>query len=249
MKTSHVMLAAAAVLASGACNAEKGADGSAAPAAEVKAVPPPKGGDWSTVVSATPQGGFLMGNPNAAVKLIEYGSMTCPHCREFEEKGMKPLVDTYVKSGRVSFEFRNFVRDPYDLAASLIARCNGAKSFFPLTRAIFEDQPNWINKLQSVPPEQVQALQNLGPNRQFLELAKLAGFQEWAAARGVPAAKSTQCLTNEAEVNRLVQMNSDATSEHPDFQGTPSFVLNGELLKQTAAWEALEPKLREAVGS
>ncbi len=178
------------------------------------------------------------------MKLVEYGSMTCPHCREFDEEGVQPLIDKYVKTGQVSYEFRNYVRDPYDLAAALIARCNGAKSFFPLTRAMFKDQQDWIGKLQTVPPEQQQALGGLGPDKQFLEIAKLAGFQQWAAMRGVPTAKSTTCLTNEAAVNRLVQMTSDATTQFPNFAGTPTFIINGELVEKTANWEALEPKLQ-----
>jgi protein-disulfide isomerase len=53
-----------------------------------------------------------LGNPNAKVKLVEFGSLTCPHCAEFEHQGGKALVDNYVKKGLVSWEFRNFVRDP-----------------------------------------------------------------------------------------------------------------------------------------
>ena len=64
--------------------------------------------DWSRTVAATPEGGFRMGNPNAKVKLVEYGSLACPHCRHFEETGYKPLVQQYVRTGRVSYEFRNF---------------------------------------------------------------------------------------------------------------------------------------------
>lgn len=249
MKRSHILVAAIAILASGACNAEKGSDaGTTTTGAAAPAVKPPAGGDWSQVVAATPAGGFMMGNPNATVKLVEFGSMTCPHCREFDESGMQPLVDKYVKTGRVSFEFRNYVRDPFDLAGALIARCNGPKGFFPLTRAMFKDQPNWIAKLQTVPPEQQQALATLPPSRQFVEIAKLAGFQQWAAQRGLPSAKSTACLSNEAEVNRLVQMTSDVNSQFPQFPGTPSFTLNGELLDKAGTWPLLEPKLREALG-
>jgi protein-disulfide isomerase len=247
MKRTTLFLTAAAFLASAACNAEKGSSSTTTSTAEVKPVKPPASGDWSEVVSATPAGGFLMGNPTAAVKLIEYGSMTCPHCREFDEKGVQPLIDKYVKTGQVSFEFRNYVRDPYDLAGSLVIRCNGPNSFFPLMRALYKDQPDWIAKLQTVPPEQQQALGNLGPDKQFLEIAKLAGFQQWAAMRGVPTAKSSACLTNEAEVNRLVQMNSEATTQYPDFAGTPTFIINGGLVKG-ATWEILEAELRKAIG-
>ncbi|MEO7366098.1 MAG: thioredoxin domain-containing protein [Sphingomicrobium sp.] len=247
IKPTHILVAAAAILASAACNAEnKGSGGTSA--AQAKPVPPPKGGDWTQLVRPTAAGGFQMGNPNAAAKLVEFGSMTCPHCREFDEKGAGPLIAKYVKSGRLAYEFRNYVRDPYDLTASLIARCNGAKGFFPLTRAMYKDQKNWIGKLQGVSPAQQQALGNLGPDRQFLEIAKLAGFQQWAAMRGVPSAKANACLSSAAEVNRLVQMNSDATTQYPDFQGTPTFILNGKLLDKTATWEALEPQLRKAVG-
>ena len=49
----------------------------------------------------------MMGNPNAKVKLIEIGSLTCPHCREFDEKGVPTLIDKYVKTGQVSWEFRH----------------------------------------------------------------------------------------------------------------------------------------------
>ena len=221
-------------------------DSSGGGAAQAKPVPPPKGGDWTQIVTATAAGGYQMGNPNAAVKLIEYGSMTCPHCREFDEKGVGPLISKYVKSGRVAYEFRNYVRDPYDLAGALITRCNGARSFFPLTRAMYKDQLNWITKLQAVPPAQQQALGNLPPNRQFVEIAKLAGFQQWAAMRGVPSAKANACLGNEAGIDRLVQMNSDATTQFPDFQGTPTFVINGKMVDKAASWDLLEPRAAQS---
>ena len=247
MKPAYVLLAATAIFASAACNAEKGST-TKTDSGPIEAVAAPNGGDWNKMVVRTPEGGFLMGNPKADVKLIEFGSMTCPHCREFDENGVPPLIANYVKTGLVSWEFRNYVRDAFDLTASLIARCNGAKSFFPLARAFYKDQNEWIGKIQAVPPAQIEQLQNLPPNQQFVELAKVAGFQDWAAARGVPAAKTNQCLSDENTVNQLVQMTSDATTQFPDFPGTPTFILNGKMLEKTATWENLEPQLRAALG-
>jgi protein-disulfide isomerase len=186
------------------------------------------------------------------VKLIEYGSLTCPHCREFDETGVTPLINNYVKSGQVSYEFRNYVRDPFDLAASLIARCNGAKGFFPLERGLYKDQQTWIGKIQATPQDQLAPLQNLPPNQQFLAIAKLAGLQDWAALRGIPQAKSTQCLTDENAVNKLVQMNSDATTQFPDFKGTPTFAINGNMVdieNGTPPWDQLKASLDKALGS
>lgn len=244
MKKLSLLLAVGAILASGACDAKKkaGAAEAAGPVAAVKA----PNGDWSQVTTPSQAGGFVMGNPNAKVKLIEYGSMTCPHCGEFDKVGAKPLIDNYVKSGKVSWEFRNFVRDPYDIAASLVARCNGPRSFFGLTRAFYASQRDWIGKLQAVPPVQLKALEGMPPQQQFVAIGRLANFPEFAAMRGVPAAKVNSCLANQNDVTKLVQMNSDAVSQY-NIPGTPSFILNGSLLDETATWEALEPKLKTAV--
>ena len=245
MKKLSLFLAAAAVLASGACDAKKGA-GATAAAGPVAAVKAPNG-DWSRVTTASPAGGFVMGNPNAKVKLVEYGSLTCPHCREFDETGSEPLINTYVKSGQVSYEFRNYVRDAFDLAATLIARCNGPKGFFPLARSLYKDQMNWVGKVQAVPREQLEGLTNLPTGQIPPTAAKFAGLQQWAVARGIPEAKSGQCLSNETDINRLVQQTSDVTNQFPDFPGTPTFIINGKMAEKTATWKDLEPKLREAL--
>jgi protein-disulfide isomerase len=200
------------------------------------------------VVNATPAGGFMMGNPNAKVKLVEYGSLTCPHCKAFDDEGVPTLIGKYVKSGQVGWEFRNYVRDPFDLTASLIARCNGAKSFFPLMRALYDNQMGWVGRIQATPQAQLESLQNLPPTKEFVQAAKFAGLQDFAAARGVPVAKSNQCLGNENSINQLVQMTSDATNQFPNFPGTPTFVINGKMVENTATWALLEPQLKKALG-
>ena len=246
MKLSYFLACAMAVVAIAGCNSKQGDSATNAPV-KLEQVAPPQGGDWSMVVNPTPAGGFVMGNPNAKAKLVEIGSLTCPHCRAFDEEGVPTLIDKYVKSGRVSWEFRNYVRDGFDLTASLIARCNGAKSFFPLARALYKDQPEWVGKVQAAPQDQLQAMQNLPANQQFGALAKVAGLQDWAAARGVPVAKSAQCLANQQSIDQLVQMASDVTSEYPEFPGTPSFIINGKMLKDVATWDKLKPQLDAAV--
>ena len=247
MRISVLFLASTALLAT-ACNAEKGATNAAGAEVTAAAVPAPNNGDWTTVVTRTPEGGFVMGNPNAKVKLVEFGSMTCPHCAEFEEKGGKLLVDNYVKKGLVSWEFRNFVRDPFDMTATLLARCGGEANFFGMTRTLFHDQRDWVGKLQAADQAQLQALQDMAPAQRFSTIADLAGLKTFAAQRGVPRAKADQCLGNEADANQLVQMNADAISSY-SIPGTPSFLINGTLADQTATWETLEPKIKDALAS
>ena len=248
MKPSLFFAGAVAVVAIAGCNSKAGDAKTNDAPVKWEQTAPPKGGDWTMVVNPTPAGGFMMGNPSAKVKLVEYGSLTCPHCREFDEQGVPTLVDKYVKSGQVSWEFRNYVRDPFDLTATLVARCNGAKGFFPLARALYKDQPDWVGKIQATPQAQLEQLQNLPPTQQFVQAAKFAGFNEWAAARGVPETKLTQCLSNEGSINQLVQMTGDTTNELPNFPGTPTFVINGKIVENTATWALLEPALKKAIG-
>ncbi len=242
----------AAAFAVSACNAEKNGNATTVSTAPIKAIPAPNGGDWTTVVATTPEGGFVMGNPNAKVKLVEYGSMTCPHCREFDEAAMTPLTDKYVKSGQVSFEFRNFVRDPYDMAASVIARCAGTSGFFGLTRQLYADQPEWEAKAQSADPAQAQAIAALPVNQQLAEIAKLAGLPQYAAMRGLPLAKSAACLADPNTPTKLVQMQTDVIAQFPDFPGTPTFLQNGKMVEIKAGssvWSQVEGSIRTALGS
>jgi protein-disulfide isomerase len=208
---------------------------------------PPPGGTWADVVNAS-SAGFMMGNPNAPVKLLEIGSLSCPHCQKFEEEGAPKLIDQYVKTGKVSWEFRPYViHGAIDMAANLLVRCNGVKTFFPLSMALYKDQPTWLSKIETTPQDKLNQIQNLPTNQVFGTMAGLLGLQDWAAARGVPQAKSNQCLSDQKMIEHEVQVTSDVNSQFPEFQGTPAFVINGQMLKDTADWEKLEPQLKDAV--
>jgi protein-disulfide isomerase len=251
MKSTY-LICAVALLSLAACNKVKEAAPTDTSASVYKPVPPPADGDWTKIVIPTPAGGFMMGNPTAKVHLIEIGALSCPHCQRFDEAGVGPLIDNYVKTGKVSYEFRNYMLSGLDLAPSLIARCNGPQSFFALTRALYKDQPNWVGKAQSAPEGQFDALANLPPNQVGGAWAKLLGLQDWAALRGVPVAKSTQCLANAAEVDRLVRMTQDVRTQYPEFPGTPSFVINGRMVDlegvtEPKIWPTLEARLKESL--
>src|SRR5689334_10704402 len=119
------------------------------PAAAKPPAKAPATHDWTHTVAATPEGGFRMGNPAARVKLIEYGSLACPHCRHFEETGYKPLLQGYVRSGKVSYEFRNLLISGPDLAISLLTRCAGPAKFFPMAEMVYATQTDWQKKIES----------------------------------------------------------------------------------------------------
>jgi len=94
----------------------------------------------------------------------------------------------------------------------------------------------------------MQALESQGPQAQFKALSEIAGFPAFAAMRGVPKAKTEACLADPAAASQLVQMNSDAVSNH-NIQGTPTFIINGETMTDASQWPLLEPKIKEALAS
>lgn len=198
--------------------------------------------DWTKAVAATPEGGYRIGNPAAAVKLVEYGSLTCDHCAHFDAEATKPLLDRYVKGGRVSYEFRNFVRDPADLTAALLTRCAGTSGFFPLTHRYFASQAQWMGKIQAGR----EAINALPPPQRLARAAALGGLDTMAAQSGVTAAKAKTCLADRAAADKLAEIRKMAV-ERDKLEGTPTFLING---KKAAAhdWATLEPLLKAAGG-
>lgn len=209
------------------------------------AIPAPAGQNWVDMVKATPDGGFVMGNPNAPVKLVEYASLTCSHCAEFAEKGVPALKEKYIAKGTVSLEVRNYVRDPIDMTASLLSRCGGEGPYFQLTEQMFASQAEWLNRYQSLGEAGFQQIQSLPPAQQFAALAKAGQLDQFVQQRGVPSQKAGQCLADKASVDKLLEMAKRANDEYK-LTGTPMFLINGQVVPNAAAWEQLEPALRGA---
>lgn len=200
--------------------------------------------DWSQVVAPTPEGGFRMGNPNAPVKIVEYLSLTCPHCAEFAEQGAPRLISDHVRSGRVSLEYRNFVLNAYDLAASFLSRCAAPQDYFALNHAILAAQEQWMGRIEALTEEQRRELQGLQPIEGMRRIVAWLGLDAIAARHGVPAAEASACMGNQAGIDRIIQMREAGNAA--GVAGTPSFAINGRLLDHVHDWAALEPLVRAA---
>lgn len=233
-------------LALSACGDKGGEANQAAGAAAgpVAAVAPPKGTSWSETIAMTPAGGVLMGNPDAKLKLLEFGSLTCPHCKEFAETsdaGIRAAVDT----GKVSFEFRNFVRDPLDITASLLSRCGGKDPYFPLTHQLFGYQAKMFETLQAGGEAGYQAAMKLPAEQRFVKLGELTGLIEFVKARGIAEPQARACLADFKEAEKLAGMNEAGVKEF-QIEGTPTIVLNGRKLENANTWPQLQAALKDA---
>lgn len=245
-----VLLAAMVLLAG--CKGGQGDNAAKADNGPLTPIAAPNGGDWTKTVSQTAEGGMLLGNPNARVKVVEFSSMTCPHCAHFAQNGAPKLVANYVKTGQVSFEFRNFVRDGLDISMALVARCGGADPrFFTMTDALFKGQQALFDRVQAASPAEQKQLASLPAAQQFQKLADLAGLPAFAAQRGLSSTQIRQCLANGAETQKLVQMNSDAVSNY-QIEGTPTFLINNKVVSmpnvaEDKVWDTLEQRIRDAL--
>lgn len=200
-----------------------------------------RGRDWTQVVSATPEGGFRMGNPNAPVKIVEFLSLTCPHCAAFAAEGSQPLIQNYVRAGRVSLEYRNYVLNGLDLAAALISRCAAPNRYFALNHEIFATQRTWMGRIGAMTPQQRQAMQGLEPVETMRRTIAVAGLDAMAARYGVTPAQAARCVT-QAQMERLVQMQESGSNF--GVTGTPTFAINGQIAGTVHDWASLEPMLR-----
>lgn len=201
--------------------------------------------DWTRTVALTTEGGYRMGNPAAKVKLVEYGSLTCPHCAHFAAEAT-PAIRKLVRSGELSFEYRNFVLNGVDVAATLLARCGGAKTFFPLVDSIYSSRDKWIGAYSALSPEEIDRISALPAGQRLYRMAQETGLDQIAAKGGIPAARMRQCLADPKALAELERIHDAGVKL--GVEGTPTFLINGERANG-GSWADLEPQIQRALGS
>lgn len=243
-RTRLLITLAFAPLALAACKQEASAPAGEAPKGEaVAAVAPPAGKTWTEVIEATPEGGYRVGNPNAPVKLMEYGALSCSHCAEFAEKSAAELRDNFVASGRVSYEVRFFMLNALDVPATLLATCGAPEATLPLAEQFWGWQKNMFTSLQSNEAA-LNAAGQLPPEQRFAAIAKAGGMDTFFTARGIAADQAKTCLADTAKATKLVEATNKAGQEL-NITGTPTFFLNGAKLEGNT-WEAVKVALEKA---
>jgi protein-disulfide isomerase len=198
--------------------------------------------DWTQAITATADGGFVIGNPKAPMTITEYGSYTCSHCAHFAEAGMPKLMP-YVASGKVRFEFRSFLRNSPDIVVSMITYCQAPTRFFRLSDMMFARVQDWGKGFNTI-SEADQAAWKGKPLAQILpQVSEKSGVTAFMQQRGLPAAKVNACLNNSATLAKL-QAAQKVAYEKYNVQATPTFLMNGKALEGVSSWEALEPRIK-----
>lgn len=244
MKLRHLILPVVATLALAACSGAEEETGLTTGDA-IDPIAAPAGQEWSQTVSETEAGGMVMGNPEAPIKLVEYMSLTCPHCADFGAAAFEKIRDEYVASGRVSFEIRNFVRDPIDLTTAILTRCGPDSSFFALTEASLGDLETVMANAQEADQKGFFAgLEGVEPAKRPAQIAQAIGLIDIFKQRGISEDQAMTCLNDEATMTALTEATAKAGSEE-NITGTPTFKLNGKTVEGTN-WPMVENALRTA---
>lgn len=150
-------------------------------------------------------GDMALGEKEAPVTVIEYASMTCPHCADFHINTFEAFKEKYVDTGKVRMIFREFPFDEQALRASMLARCSGEDRYFAVVSLLFKQKSQWAGK------------------ENYLQiLSQLARFT------GMSKADFDACMASEPLINQILQTRKTG---HEEFKvgSTPSFIVNGDL--------------------
>jgi len=243
MRNLFVLLFAP-LLALAACGGDGNSSTPVTSATAVATVKPPAGTDWLNVVQKTPEGGYMQGNPNAPIKLVEYGSRSCPVCGAFANTGVEPLRTRYVATGRVSYEFRDFMIHPQDPGIALLGHCVPTESFFAVLDRMYALQPQFNEKASQVTDAMYRQIQAMPRQQQASTWAEILGYIDLMKQSGVPEAKARACLADTALLTQL----SDIMKKGADdgVSGTPTFFINGKQVPNVVSFDGLEPALMAA---
>ncbi len=176
------------------------------------------------LAQAGPDGDVVLGSDKAPVTIIEYASMTCPHCAHFATTTFPELKQRYIDTGKVRFIFREFPLDPLAAAGFMLARCAGKDKYMAVVETLFAKQQEWM----------VQ--KPIGPLR---EIAKQFGFTTQSF---------DQCLANQKVLDGIQDVR-DRASKKLGVNSTPTFFINGKKLSGDQSIDAMakviDPYLKE----
>ena len=157
------------------------------------------------LMKPNPLGEMAMGDEKAPITVIEYASMTCPHCAHFSEATFPELKKRYIDTGKVRFMFREFPLDQLAAAGFILARCAGPDKYFPLIETLFAQQREWVVQKPLAP---------------LTAIAKQAGLSQQAFET---------CLDNRELLEGMEKVRNQA-AEKFGVNSTPTFFVNGKKL-------------------
>ena len=196
------------------------AENSTSEADAAKPVAPVVTSNAGALDTPNPMGEIVLGDANAPVTIVEYSSLTCPHCGAFHRDTLPKLKAQYIDSGQVKIYFRPFPFDPYATAGAMLAQCVAPKARVNFLDLLFKRQQQWI--------------QSEKPMDALLALSRQAGLSE---------ADFVVCLKDESKLEAIRQMQAAAADEL-GVRSTPTFFVNGEKIEGNRGLDAFDKVIK-----
>lgn len=175
--------------------------------------------DTTELLSPGPLGDKSLGSADAPVSVVEYASMSCPHCAHFDETTFDDFKIKYIDSGKVRYVFREFPLNAPAYAAAMVARCAPADRYFDIVHAYFRSQEEWL----------------MGSDVK-------AGLFEVAKTFGFTPDSFNACLENQALFKAIDGVKNRGASF--GVQATPTFFINGKRVSGALTLDELDKEIQ-----
>jgi protein-disulfide isomerase len=165
---------------------------------------------------------MALGSAGAPVTIVEYASMTCPHCAHFNETVFPRIKSEYIDTGKLRYVFREFPLDDIALAASTMARCvakDDATKYFTLVDILFRQQKDLVG----------------APLATINRIGKQAGFSEQAIKA---------CVDDDPSTKQKIAADLKYANEKLKIDGTPAFFVNGDRFKAAPVFEEFDKRIK-----
>jgi protein-disulfide isomerase len=164
----------------------------------------------------------VLGPAEAPVTVVEYASLTCPHCARWEGDVFPQVRKDWIDTGKIRFVFRDYPLDGLALKAAQLARCSGDQKFWGFLQALFGSQRAWATAAD--------------PTAELVKIGKLGG---------VPEDKAKECMSDGNELSNAIVASRQA-AETAGVNATPTFFFNGKLVSGEISYDAFVKDLQDA---
>jgi protein-disulfide isomerase len=165
----------------------------------------------------------ILGSAEAPITIIEYSSLTCPHCATFHADALPQIKETWIADGRARLVYRHFPLDGDALRAAAIANCIEGERYFGFLDLLFKTQKRWAKSSD--------------PLKALGQMARLAGLSQ---------EKFEACANDEAEMDRILERRQDGIETY-GVESTPTLIVNGRKVDGARSFDHLEKIFKDIV--
>ena len=168
-------------------------------------------------------GDVVLGDPDASLTVVEYASLTCPHCASFHINTWPQVKEAYVDTGKIKFILREVYFDKEGLWASMTARCGGEKGYYPMMDTFLKQQRTWTRA------------ENIGE-----------AIQQVGRRAGLSNDQLSACLADREYAKTLLEA-YQTNAAVDEIRSTPSFIIDGELHSGSMTFEEFSELIEAAL--